>query len=61
MNTFTSGDLIPVIKRETKKNRDLILDMLVEFNKLLNTNLSEDEKKSIRSNINNKIENYKNL
>ena len=60
MNQLNNYDIIRNLRKEHHYTQDMILDLLDTFNKLLVKDLTDDEKKSIREEIQIKINLYKN-
>jgi hypothetical protein len=61
MNILDNGDVIASNKKITKQQNLMFLDLLEDFSKLLKENISPDERKLIREEINIKINNYLSL
>jgi hypothetical protein len=61
INSLDNGDVIKSNKRITKQQNLMFLDLLGDFSKLVEENISPDERKSIREEINTKINNYLSL
>jgi predicted methyltransferase len=55
---LNSSDVIKSNKRIIKEQNIMILDLLKDFNNLLEENISKEDRKSIREDINNKINDY---
>jgi hypothetical protein len=58
INSLDNGDVINSNKKITKAQNLMFLDLLGDFSKLLEENISNDDRKSLRKEINGKINNY---
>jgi hypothetical protein len=56
--SLTNTDLVNVISRKDKETKNILIDIL-EINKLLLSDITDEAKREVRDTLNEKIENYK--